>query len=86
MKTLPVLLLISILFASCTEQVRSRKLGGEVRVELPAGQRLVTATWKDADLWYLIRPAIPDEPVQTYHFVESSQFGLLEGRVIFVER
>ena len=82
------ILLIAGLFtqSSClTEQERARKYGGETTVHLPANQKLVFATWKDADLWYGTRPMRSDENPETITMLESKAYSTLSGTVKFVE-
>jgi hypothetical protein len=77
---------VSLLLAGCPQNVRVKQWGGTMTRELPAGQKLIVATWKDGDLWYLTRPMRSDEAVETYTFKEDSTWGVLNGTVIFVER
>jgi len=71
----------------CTENQRAAHLGGSQTVRLPQGQRLIAATWKGKEgdnLWYLtedIGGAIP----RTLTFAEDSSYGLLNGKVVFIE-
>lgn len=83
MKYLLALLLLVAL--SCTENSRARQFGGTTIVDLPKGTKLVTATWKKADLWYLYRPMTESETPQTTTFQEQSNLGMMEGKVIFKE-
>ena len=55
-------------------------------VSLPAGTKLENATWKDEQVWYLVRPRRPGEPVETHTLHEVSRYGLLEGKVVFQEQ
>lgn len=75
-----------LLAAGCTENIRTKRYGGTMKVDLPAGQKLVTATWKDTELWYLTRPMRSNEVPETCTFQEKSAHGLVEGTVIFHER
>lgn len=34
---------------SCTENQRARQFGGTITIELPPGEKLVMATWKETD-------------------------------------
>lgn len=70
----------------CTDNIRAKAFGGTAKVELPAGQKLVTATWKEAHLWYLTRPMQQNDIAETLTFKESSNLGFVEGTVIFVEK
>lgn len=78
--------LICAAISGCTANQRARQFGGTITKELPAGQKLITATWKDGDsLFYLTRPMRADEQPETYTFKEDSSFGLIEGTVIIRE-
>lgn len=80
-----IIIAIAILLTSCTDNQRARQFGGTETIELPKGQRLVNATWKEVDLWILTEP-MPDGYVpQTKTFQEKSSMGLVEGTVIFKE-
>jgi hypothetical protein len=79
------MIVIIAMFVSCTAQQRAKHFGGTITEKLPAGQKLVVATWRDDNLWYLTRPMRPGEETETYTFKESSSFGVLQGTVILVE-
>lgn len=71
----------------CTEQQRARAWGGNATVELKSGQKLVNATWKgESDLWLLTRQRRADEAPERYVFEESSSWGVIEGRVVIIEK
>ncbi|MFA6587914.1 MAG: hypothetical protein WCT08_02485 [Patescibacteria group bacterium] len=78
-------LLIFGCFSGCTKQQRVRNFGGEETIALPAGTKLVNATWKEDDLWVLTRTMRADEKPENYLFQESSSFGVFEGTLTFVE-
>ena len=78
-----IIILLSL--SSCTEQMMTRELGGEMTIELPKGQELMMVTWKDNDLFYLTRPMAPDYIPTTKTFQESSSFGIMESTVYFKE-
>lgn len=78
-------MIVFLFLCGCTDNMMARNYGGVVTVDLPRRTRLVTATWKDNNLWYLVRPKAPNEPVGEYVFVEDSSFGALEGKVVFKE-
>lgn len=81
-----LLLIVVVGLSSCTEQTMAKSYGGDYTLELPAGQKLVTATWKDVEFWYLTRPMRDGEEAETYYFKEDSNFGIMEGTVTIVER
>jgi hypothetical protein len=85
------LLLILALFCislirACSPQSVTRSLGGTVEIVLPTNQKLVTATWKNGDIWYLVRPMKPGEVPEICEFIESSTLGVMQGKVVFKER
>ena len=83
MKKFPLLFLI--LGCSCTENIRSRHLGGTSSQNIVAGQKVVGAAWKEADLWVLTRPMRSNEVAETLEFKEFSTWGLMSGKVILIE-
>jgi hypothetical protein len=74
-----------ITLAGCTRNQMARKFGGNSKLELPSGQKLVNITWKNDNLWYLTRPMKESEIPETYMFSEDSNIGILEGSVTIVE-
>jgi len=71
--------------SGCTENQKAKKFGGTAEIKLPKGEKLVTATWKDSDLWYLTRPMLQCDSAVTYTFKEKSSFGIMEGTYIIHE-
>ena len=69
----------------CTANQRARQFGGTVKIQLPCGQKLSFATWKDANLWYAVRPFRPGETPETTTMIEDSDYGVMKGRVVFEE-
>ena len=69
---------------SCTENNRARNWGGNETIQLDAGIRLITTTFKGNDLWLLTKKdtTIPS----VYHFKEKSNFGVMEGEVTIIEK
>lgn len=83
-KTLLSILALAAL-VGCTDNIRAKHFGGTANVELPKGQKLVTATWKDAQLWYLYQPmSATDQPKDSY-LREQSNYGVVQGTVVFHE-
>lgn len=83
------LIAAAVLFAvlsGCTKQTWNRNFGGKMRIDLPPGQELMEATWKEDSLFYLTRPMTSNYVPVTKTFAESSPYGLLESTVEFVER
>lgn len=84
-----ILAILAILAAAfqggCTERQRAKSWGGTLQVDLPAGKKLVAATWKDSNLWLLTRDMRALEPAETYEFVEDSSWDVFEGKVVIRE-
>lgn len=86
MKRFIAVMLLTLFFGiSCTEKERARSFGGVTTTKLPKGQKLITATWKESDLWLLTRPMRTGETAETYTLKEDSSFGVMEGTVTIVE-
>ena len=87
-KNVLLVLLVVILgiSTSCTENQRAKRWGGTAGVTLEEGQKVVTVTWKDSDLWILTRDRKAGESVDTYTFFEESSWGVLEGSYIIKEK
>jgi hypothetical protein len=78
------LLLATVMSAGC-QQACARQFGGTTTVNLPAGRKLVNATWKESNIWYLHRPMRAGEQPEDTTFSESSETGMLQGSVTFKE-
>jgi len=76
---------IAVGISSCTQNTRAKNLGGTAEMTLPKGEKLIQATWKDDNLWYLTRPMVAGEKAETYKFKEVSSFGNFEGTYIIHE-
>jgi len=80
-----LLIALALLAVGCTQNQRARSFGGTAKITLPCNVKLVTATWKQDQLWYLTRPMETGEKAGTYQFHEESSYGLIQGDVIFTE-
>lgn len=85
MKKLGLIIVALVCLLGCTENERSRKFGGTMTVELPKGEKLLEATWKDESLFYLTEPMDPDYTPKTKMFREDSKWGIVQSTVKFVE-
>jgi len=59
------------------QQVFVKRYGGVMSISVPKGQRHITATWKDENLWI----ENYDPETNTCHFNEYSKGNLLQGKV-----
>jgi hypothetical protein len=80
-----IFIIVAAIFVNCTDHTMSRKFGGKETITLPKGMKLVEATWKESDLWYLLEPMDANYVPKTKIFQEDSRFGVLEGKVTFIE-
>jgi hypothetical protein len=85
MKTLIAMMIGMVLLTGCTANDMAKNWGGKMNFDLPKGNKLVTITWKDADMWYLMRPMRSNEVAETYEFCEKSSFGMVQGKIIIKE-
>lgn len=85
MKKIIAIIIGIIILSSCTEQERTRQFGGEMTINLPAGQELMMVTWKENELFYLTRPMSDDYIPVKKTFRESSSWGIMESTVYFIE-
>jgi len=82
---IPASLIFLLAAAACTENQRAKSFGGTATVDVPKGNKLVSATWKEDHLWYLYRPMHENETTETSTLKEASSFGMVQGTVIFKE-
>jgi len=78
-----VALFVSCMMTSC--QSCTRRMGGTTVINLEKGEKLTEATWKDDNIWYLVEPMEGDYVPKKKILKETSNTGLLEGQVIFIE-
>lgn len=85
MKKYLFLLFALVAMCSCTQNQMARSYGGKMTIELPKGEKLVNATWKEANLFYLTEPMEEGYVPKSKKFRESSNFGVWESEITFVE-
>ena len=83
-KIILILTVICMAFVSCN-QYNTRNFGGKTIINLKPGEKLIEATWKDNNLWYLVEPIDSDYVPKIKTFKESSTMGIMEGEVTFIE-
>jgi hypothetical protein len=76
---------ISLVSTSCTQNSRAKKYGGNMTINLEPNEKLVNMTWKDSNLWVLTRPMLSGEQPQVYKFKEKSPLGIIEGTITIIE-
>ena len=85
MKKYLFLVFALVAMCSCTQNQMARTYGGKMTIELPKGEKLVNATWKEANLFYLTEPMEEGYVPKSKKFRESSNFGVWESEITFVE-
>lgn len=85
MKKYLFLLFALVAMCSCTQNQMARTYGGKMTIELPKGEKLINATWKEANLFYLTEPMEEGYIPKSKKFRESSNFGVWESEITFVE-
>lgn len=78
-------LVILLYTTSCTENQRAKHFGGTMKIIVPQGQSVVMATFKESNLWYLTEPMDSTYQPKTKILQEHSPWGLVEGKVYFIE-
>ena len=66
----------TLLLSSC--QTCTRQFGGTTNIVLEKDQRFVNITWKENDIWVLVE----NQKENQYEFLEYSNIGVLQGKVI----
>ena len=84
-KTILSIITVGFLMVSCTQNERVKSWGGEGTINLPKGRKLVNATWKGDQIWYLTRQMKSDDVAETYQFQEESSWGVVEGSFNIIE-
>ena len=79
------LLFALVAMCSCTQNQMARSYGGKMTIELPKGEKLINATWKESNLFYLTEPMEEGYVPKSKKFRESSNFGVWESEITFVE-
>lgn len=85
MKKFIILAVIALTLSSCTENQRARTFGGTATINVEKGKKVMMATWKDEDLFYMVEDMEPDYVPHNKELIESSSFGVIESKVVFKE-
>lgn len=89
MKKKIILLLtgITLMFGnmSCTKQERVRAFGGTETIQVEPGKRVMMATWKESDLFYMVEDMPEDYVPHDKTLIESSSYGIWEAKIVFKE-
>jgi len=72
-------ILLTLMLISCTNNMKARTFGGTEEIKLNKNEVLMNATWKQNDLWVLVK----DTTTNKCEFKEYSSFGILQGKIVF---
>ena len=86
MKQTLIAVAVALSLASCTENARVKRFGGNGDIELEPGQKLDMVTWKGNALWILTSNRPDSVKPQTYQFSEKSSWGVIEGNYTIIEK
>ena len=64
--------------SSCTDNTRTKRLGGTEEITLKPNEVVLSVTWKGDQMWICTR----DTTTNITYFREKSKWGILEGTVI----
>ena len=85
MRKIFMIICLTLSLCSCEQQI-TRQYGGTTTINLEKGEKLIEVTWKDGgNLWYFVEPMDSDYTPKVKTFKESSLFGMMEGKVVFIE-
>ena len=63
----------------------ARSVGDKTTINLSPGMKLVNASWKANELWYLTRSARSNETFETLEYTQHSSNRFAGDKVVFVE-
>ena len=77
--------LVAIAAVSC-ENYTTKHWGGTMTIDVEAGYKVTSATFKEDEIWYFVEPMEANYTPTQKKFVEKSMYGALEDTIIFNER
>lgn len=85
MKKLIILFTIIVICSGCSKNKLAVAFGGTMTIVLPKGEKLMSATWRGDNLYYLTEPMPKEYKPKTKIFREKSSFGIAESVIKFKE-
>ena len=83
---LALLIAACLLTVGCTQNQMARHYGGTSEMDLPVNKELVNITFKEANIWVLMKQREPGKAPRIYTFKEYSNWGVAEGTVVIREK
>lgn len=78
MKKVITAVALVLCLTNCTKNQRAKRFGGTMYIDIPKRETFINATWKGEELWYTTK-----DSSGVMHFREHSNYGLIEGEVVF---
>ena len=80
-----ILICLAAIVAVGCENYTTKHFGGTMTIDVEPGYKVMTATFKEDEIWYFVEPMDSTYVPTQKKFVEKSMFGALEGTIIFNE-
>lgn len=77
-KFLTLVVILTVIFSSCTDNQRARRFGGTETIKIESQEKFINIAWKDDDLWVVLQDTITG----IYYAKEKSSFGMMQGKVV----
>lgn len=77
-KFLTLVVILTVIFSSCTDNQRARRFGGTETIKIESQEKFINIAWKDDDLWVVLQDTITG----IYYAKEKSSFGMIQGKVV----
>lgn len=77
-KFLTLVVILTVIFSSCTDNQRARSFGGTETIKIESQEKFINIAWKDDDLWVVLQDTITG----IYYAKEKSSFGMMQGKVV----
>lgn len=78
MKNILILIVLSLVLFSCTDNQKARTFGGTQIIKLQPNEEFINITWKENDIWVVVK----DKNTGKFYAREKSSFGVMEGKII----
>lgn len=77
-KFLTLVVILTVIFSSCTDNQRARNFGGTETIKLEPHEQFINITWKQDNLWVIVQDTVSG----VIYAKEKSSFGVWEGMVV----
>ena len=77
-KFLTLVVILTVIFSSCTDNQRARSFGGTETIKLEPHEQFINITWKGDNLWIIVQDTVSG----VIYAKEKSSFGVMQGKVV----